>query len=611
MSIVWRKAAPWLSDAEGREDVIESRDSKKHYHRQAKETGEESAWEAHRKAQRSCSKLRREHAAVLAQHWVVVAAVAVGVGAVGFVLWTMTPRWMPAALAIAVSVATIVRLGVVGARVASLVVEDHVPGSTPKHITCELVERAFSHLRIAALNSAPVKCLLPGIIEMPDGDGWKVTVELPAGVTAEQDVIPHKARFASAIGGIKAEQVIMRKGTGENLLVIEVSTVPPSERKPATSPYLSASTVRVTDPIEWGTDALGSPTSIRQSHATLIVGESGKGKSNGLNNVAAPYALSPNGRIFLATFKLSADLESLLDVANWPIVGDRDRDRHALAETVRMLTAVRDEATRRGRLLTKDHIAEVTDEMTLTDPNFFPFLVIVDESQFLIRDDEHGAQMKKFIDGLAESIRYTGIKLVFTTQRLSSSGIDHNFAGIFPTRVVYKASNNAEVTTLCGNDAAKLGFDATQYYRKGQCVLVGDDEGLKACNAYHWTGEHKQLLKTKALAMRGGVVEKLNRPSAFSASNEEPKQEESQASTTRPTDLMAQIIAIRDEGTFGDKGVWSEEFPALCKLLDIDEVTLRQALKDAEVKTVQIAKNAANKRGFRFDHITNTKEQAS
>lgn len=274
MSITCRVAAPWLSDAEGREDVIESRDSKKHYHRQAKETGEESAWEAHRKAQRSCSKLRREHAAVLAQHWTVVAAALAGVGGVGFVLWTMTPRWMPLSLGTAISVATIVRLGVVGARAASLLVEDHVPGSAPKHITCELVERAFTRLRIAALNSAPVKCLLPGIIEMPDGDGWKVIVELPGGVTAEQDVIPHKARFASAIGGIKAEQVIMREGHGTNILVIEVSTVPPSQRKPASSPYLSASTVRVTDPIEWGTDALGSPTSIRQSHATLIVGES-------------------------------------------------------------------------------------------------------------------------------------------------------------------------------------------------------------------------------------------------------------------------------------------------------------------------------------------------
>lgn len=305
-------------------------------------------------------------------------------------------------------------------------------------------------------------------------------------------------------------------------------------------------------------------------------------------------------------------MESLLNIANWSIVGDRDRDRHALAETVRMLTAVRDEATRRGRLLTERHIAEVTDEMTLTDPDFFPFLGIVDESQFLIRDDEHGAQMKKFIDGLAESIRYTGIKLVFTTQRLSSSGIDHNFAGIFPTKVVYKASNNAEVTTLCGNDAAKLGFDATQYYRRGQCVLVGDDDGLKACNAYHWTAEHKQLLETKALAMRGGVVNKLDLSVTKERQTVPKFGTGEEAESVDNPDLIAQILAIRDEGPFGDKGIWTEEFPALCELLGIAETTLRQALKDAGIKTVQISKNTFNRRGFLFEHIVNsTKEQAS
>jgi hypothetical protein len=83
-------------------------------------------------------------------------------------------------------------------------------------------------------------------------------------------------------------------------------------------------------------------------------------------------------------------LQSLLNISNWPIVGNKDKDRYALAEAVRMLSTVEKEGTRRARLLAQRGIGEVTDEMTRSDPEFFPFLVVVDESQFLIRDDEHG-----------------------------------------------------------------------------------------------------------------------------------------------------------------------------------------------------------------------------
>jgi hypothetical protein len=360
-----------------------------------------------------------------------------------------------------------------------------------------------------------------------------------------------------------------------------------------------------------GTDALGTRVTFKNGFACLIVGYSGTGKSENIYNFAAPVALHPRGQLLTVTYKKASNLGSLLSISNVAIVGDETGDRGALAEGVRLIRKFKRMASQRKDLMAARGIAEVTDDLLTNDPDFPPILLIVDEAQYLIAEY---AEMRTLVMSLAHSIRHTGLKILFATQQLSKSVINQEFAQAFTTRVMHGLSSTSELIALGGNDAVRDGFDTTKYDDGdvGRCVLVGDAGGLKECRAYHWTDEHKALLAAKALELRGGVIDRLD----LDESKPEPAAQAAPEQTV--SDVLTRILAIRDQGPFGDKGVWAEEYPQLCELLGIDIDALKAALQTAGVnpskqfwKRSQGEQKEANKRGFRFDDINPTKENQS
>lgn len=602
----WRSARPRLLDVEGREDAAEIRDKKHSYHRVAKKLDDEELWEKHTKAVKLRRSLARAHMRTVAMNFLVTAVtLLVGLAILG-VLWLFVTPWLVIGVVSLVTTGAVVGAWHSGKRYAMLVDEGCLAEDDNRAtITNEYAENVFQYLGVPALRNAPVKLVRPGIRPAKNGNGIEFVARLPRGVKASA-IVQCREAFASAWGDIDTEQVIMRKVKADRIEV-RISDTLPSERQPTGSPYARMSSIDTLARIHFGTDALGAPMTYRSGFATIIVASPGIGKSELLYSYASQPLLHPRGILFMATFKKVSNLGPLLSLANRAVVGDEDRDRDALASFVRLVNEFKEIGVQRRALMDErdDIHGEVTDEIMLHDPDFPPAVLIVDEADYPIQAHP---DMRQIIMNVNHSIRSTGMKIVLAVQQVTKSGVNQELAQSFPWRVVSKVGSTHELTALAGDGVISSGFDTKEYdvdADKGRFVLVGDG-GLRECWAHHWTDADKAALAMNSRAIR--QVTPLNVIPVEAMPQEDDK--------TADEDLASRILAIRDAGTFGDKGVWAQEYPALCELLGITAKDLKDELKRINVnpshgfwKYSQSEAADFNRRGFLFEHINQAKEQ--
>jgi hypothetical protein len=598
------KASSWkdyLSDKDGSVRVQRAKAEVDHRFGQTKSLLDDEAWKKHTTADRRMMKIHAHHGATIVRHNAPFGLV----GFLAFIYRQQIPFTSPF-LWIAVAVVALAFLRYfkrVGLRVLAAQAgesEDFTP--TTEKIDGAHLERCFELIGVNA------KCLAPGVIETADQNGWTVSLELQPTKpvkTVTDHVLTARRPLATVIGGIDETQLILTKGRSEDRVQVKCSYTRPSEHGPTEPPYASMQTVDTLSRIHVGNDALRTPITFPSSYAMLIVATSGTGKSELLYSYASPVALHPRGILLGSTFKRASNLEPLLNICNSAVRGDENKDRNALAQFVRQANEFAAIGSARRTQMEKDGISEVTPEMMLTDPNYPPVLWFGDEIQYPV--DEH-PEMRKMIMSLAWSIRNTGMKMVFAAQQLTKSVINQEFAQTFTTRAIGQLSAQHEVNALAGGSAISKGFDTSEWNeadKAGRFVLVGDSDGLKEVRAHHWTDAAKQRLISQSLINRGDFQRIDLNPQP------QPTAEAFAMPAATKNDIFTQILKIRDEGTFGTKGVWVEEYPELCRLLGVDEKTLRQQLKDRGINPSYGFKKggAENKRGFLFEHINNpTKE---
>lgn len=587
----------YFSDKDGRERVQRAKAEVDHRFGQTKSLLDDEAWTKHTTADRRMMKIHAQHGTTIIRRNSPFGLLAF----LGFLYRTEIPftspfLWGMAAFLLLLALRYFQRVGqkVLAAQAGEP--EEFVP--TVEKIDKSHLENAFE---IVGINA---RCVGIGPVETADRTGWASTLVLqpikPV-KTVTDNVLPARRQLAAVIGGIDETQLILAKAGTEDRVHIKCSYTKPSDHGPSVSPYASMQTTDSLARIHIGTDALRAPETFHNGYATLILATSGVGKSELIYSFAAPVALHSHGILLGSTFKRASNLEPLLEICNSAVRGDENKDRNALAAFVRQANEFAAIGSARRTQMSKDGISEVTPEMMLTDPNYPPVLWFGDEVQFPI--DEH-PEMRKMIMQLAWSIRNTGMKMVFAAQQLTKSAINQEFAQTFTTRAIGQLSATHEVVATAGNSAIRNGFDTSEWDeadKAGRWVLVGDSGGLKEIRAHHWTDKAKQQLTSQSLINRGNFERIDFDPQP------QPMAEAIAMPMANKNDIFTQILKIRDEGTFGDKGVRVEEYPELCELLGVDEDTLRNELKKLGVDPSWGFKKKGSsevKRGFLFKHIT-------
>lgn len=585
----------WYLDNEGHVDASRAKLVADHRFEQVSTLLDDESIKKHDAASKVRRTRRREHAQVLAWH-IIPPSTAIA-------LWIYYGAPLPHPYVITGLGLTLLTIlttvfAVAGKQIVlnrSKDVVDFMPAL--EKITAPHLQHAFE---LIGLDGTRV---LGDLVERHDGDGWSALAQLTPSKTFTDDVLPRRSRLATAISPLLDEsQVILSQQGGSGMVKIEVSYTKPSERKMGDSPYTALSQTSIFDPIVWGENGAGTAITVTLSQSLLILGQSTYGKTEGVWNLLGHALLDPTVDVWLCALAGGADFETAAKACKVRVLGSGDDDDESKRNALRAIAHLLGEARARERFMATlpGKPNEVTAALAAQHSRLRPIVFVIDEAHLALSRGEAGENAREWLLDLVQSYRKMGIRIVPITQNLNHKAIGATFVGPFTRKLTYRTGTNHETNAMLGNSAVRLGHDATEFVT-GQFAVNGESCGLQGGRAYLWTSEQKEALVQRALELRGGYVEELK----FDVPSPKP------AEPPADRDLVADIIALGNDGKWGS-GVWSAEFPDFCDELGITVMDLKAALDAIGVSTSHgIYKIGANKRGFRFDHINQTRGKAS
>lgn len=331
---------------------------------------------------------------------------------------------------------------------------------------------------------------LVGVIR-PDGPGWKATVELPAGRTAEQ-AIGKANELASALR-IKTPQLQLSKDTGEDghegQFVLWVSnTANPYAGPPVPSELIGAESWDFWQQgIPLGTNARGVRKVLNMLWSSLLIGGlMGYGKSYMARLVAAAAVLDPYLKIVLLCGKSGADWAALKLVAHAYVSGNTTaviREMHAVMEDT--IAEMAGHGERLEKLFETDPKScpegKITPELA-KQPGLEMTLLLVDELQEIL-DAAAGMKLIPTDDGAEYSedgrkgpagqngktvmvsliarfmrvARFVGGMAVIVTQRPDSSSVPTELREVAAKRACYRVKGQNSSRMVLGDDAVAGG----------------------------------------------------------------------------------------------------------------------------------------------------------
>lgn len=259
--------------------------------------------------------------------WKVTGAVIVVTGLAGLAVYARygtLPLWLTAA-------ATPVALAVAGRR------KDGSPGrkavlAGPRSLTWtmdpQILVDAFRDAKLIGKDETP------RLVERAQrvGDGWAITVDLPATRKAA-DVVKHREALASALAVDEVQLIVERvRGNGGHAgrVAMWVADEDPYPTPPLRTPLLGVPSWDAWRPVPFGRDARDRKIDLPLVWTSLLVGAIPRqGKTFATRLAAAGLILDPHTRLYVADFKAGKDWAAAELVAHRFLAGDESE--HVLA----------------------------------------------------------------------------------------------------------------------------------------------------------------------------------------------------------------------------------------------------------------------------------------
>lgn len=454
--------------------------------------------------------------------WRVTATVAVAVmtaAAVSVVLWNYRPLWLAAGLASA-------SLALLGRR------KDGSPGrkpalAGPRALTWtmdpQVLVDAFRDAKL--IGKDEVLRLVERATRV--GDGWAVTVDLPATRKAA-DVIKNREALASALAVDEVQLIVERvrgKGGHAGRVAMWVADEDPYASPPLRTPLLGLAHWDAWRPVPFGRDARDRKVDLPLVWTSLLVGAIPRqGKTFAARLAAAGLILDPHTRLYVADFKAGKDWDAATQVAHRFMSGDEQE--HVLALKDWLVELVGEVQGRYRRMRTLDDVtcpeSKITPDMSRnTNLNMPVTAIIVDEVQVPLEDRTPvEAQGKKLTAGeyigelltwLAKKGPAAGVVLILATQRPDSKTIPSGLRAVLGSRFALRVMDWRDSNIVLGEQMNTRGYDSSRLLasHKGVGILrpdgdtqAGADVLAVTVRTYYMPNEDWQIICQRGRGLR-------------------------------------------------------------------------------------------------------------
>jgi S-DNA-T family DNA segregation ATPase FtsK/SpoIIIE len=326
------------------------------------------------------------------------------------------------------------------------------------------------------------------------GDGWAITVDLPATRKAA-DVIKHRDALASALAVDEVQLIVERvrgKGGHAGRVFLWVADEDPYSGPPLRTPLLDVESWDAWRPVPFGRDARQRRIDLPLVWTSLLVGAIPRqGKTFAIRLPAAGLILDPYTRLYVFDGKGGKDWDAAEAAAYRFVRGDELE--HAYAVRDYLVELVAEVQSRFTRMATLDD--EVCPESKITpamsrDRNLgMPITaVIIDEVHVFLENptrEQIGGKKTTLGDYIADLLTYlvrkgpaAGIVVILATQRPDSTTIPSRLRAVLGSRFALRVMDWRDSNIVLGEQMNTRGYDASTLLpsHKGVGILRPDGE---------------------------------------------------------------------------------------------------------------------------------------
>ena len=326
------------------------------------------------------------------------------------------------------------------------------------------------------------------------GDGWAITVDLPATRKAA-DVVKNRDALASALAVDEVQLIVERvRGNGGHAgrVSMWVADEDPYARPPLRTPLLGVTRWDAWRPVPFGRDARDRRIDLPLVWTSLLVGAIPRqGKTFAARLAASGLILDAWVRLYVADFKGGKDWVAAGQVAHRFMAGDEPEHVLLLVEWLVELVAEVQGRFRRMRDLDDLTCPEskITPDMARDKALNMPITAIfIDEVQVPLEDrtpvDVQGKKLTageyvgELLTWLAKKGPAAGIVLVLATQRPDSKTIPSGLRAVLGSRFALRVMDWRDSNIVLGEQMNTRGFDSSRLLpsHKGVGILRPDGD---------------------------------------------------------------------------------------------------------------------------------------
>jgi DNA segregation ATPase FtsK/SpoIIIE, S-DNA-T family len=359
------------------------------------------------------------------------------------------------------------------------------------------------------------------------GDGWAITVDLPATRKAA-DVIKNREALASALAVDEVQLIVERvRGNGGHAgrVSMWVADADPYATPPLRTPLLAVQRWDAWRAVPFGRDARDRRIDLPLVWTSLLVGAIPRqGKTFAARLAAAGMVLDPYTRLYVADFKAGKDWDAAGHVAHRFMSGDESAHVLELVGWLVELVAEVQGRYRRMRELDDRTCPEskVTPEMSRDRSLDMPITaVFVDEVQVPLEDRSPvevegkklaaGEYVGELLTWLAKKGPAAGIVLVLATQRPDSKTIPSGLRAVLGSRFALRVMDWRDSNIVLGEQMNTRGYDSSRLLasHKGVGILrpdgdtqAGADVLALTVRTYYMPNEDWQEICQRGRALR-------------------------------------------------------------------------------------------------------------
>ncbi|MFC0435779.1 cell division protein FtsK [Kutzneria buriramensis] len=326
------------------------------------------------------------------------------------------------------------------------------------------------------------------------GDGWAITVDLPATRKAA-DVIKHRDALASALAVDEVQLIAERvrgRGGHAGRVSLWVADEDPYSGPPLRSPLVDVEWWDVWRPVPFGRDARGRRIDLPIVWTSLLVGAIPRqGKTFATRNAVAGLVLDPYTRLYLFDGKGGKDWEAAEQVAYRFVCGDELEHAEVLRDN--LIGLVAEVQARFARMATLDD--ELCPESKITPTisrdvhlGMPVTAVVIDEVQVFLENptpQRVGGKKMTLGEYIADLLTYlarkgpaAGIVVILATQRPDSTTIPSRLRAVLGSRLALRVMDWRDSNIVLGEQMNTRGYDASTLLpsHKGVGILRPDGE---------------------------------------------------------------------------------------------------------------------------------------